>query len=142
MSSTKKTILAISLTLFIIGSIIGAKTLLEKLNTSSSTITTNQENNSIVVSVEGFAKNPYSYSDKEIRLEGVVSFVYPESQMIVLIGNKEYASCGVVTCAINQIPVSYAGLMPKVKDFIVATGKVSQTNDGKLLFKATEIKPQ
>lgn len=142
MIKNKQTILFIALILIIVGSAIGIKTLTEKLNKNSSAIAINQENNNNIVEVGDFAKNPYSYLNKEIQLKGVVSFVYPENQMIILIDNKEYANCGVVTCAINQIPVSYAGQMPNVKDFIIATGKVSQTNDGKLLLKATEIKPQ
>lgn len=142
MIKNKQTILFTGLILLIIGSVIGIKILAEKFNKNSLTVAINQENNNIVVNIESFAKNPYSYLNKEIQLKGVVSFVYPESQMIVLIDNKEYASCGVVTCAINQIPVSYSGPMPNVKDFIIATGKVSQTNDGKLLLKVTEVKPQ
>ena len=142
MIKNKQIILFIALILFIIGGAIGIKALTEKFNKNSSSVAINQENNNTIVSVEDFAKNPYLYLNKKIQLKGVVSFVYPESQMIVLIDNKEYASCGVVTCAINQIPVSYSGSMPNVKDFIIASGMLSQTSDGKLLFKANKIKAQ
>ncbi len=142
MIKNKQTVILIGLVIITIGSAFGMKSLVEKLNQTSSAAITSQKNYNNVVDVEGFAKNPYSYLGKEIQLKGVVSFVYPESQMIVLIDNKEYASCGVVTCAINQIPVAYSGSMPNVKDFVIATGKVSQSNDGKLLIKATEVKSQ
>ena len=140
--NNKQTILLVGLILLILGGMVWLNISSEKNNGKPSPTAMQQENNAAVVEVEGFAKNPYSYLNKEIQLKGVVSFVYPETQMLVLIDNKEYASCGVVTCAINQIPVSYAGAMPKVKDFVIATGKVSQSSDGKLLLQATELKPQ
>lgn len=103
----------------------------------------NSQINSItIISVETLANNVNQYLDSTVNLKGVVSFVYPESQTLVIIDNKEFASCGVVTCAINQIPVSYTGTLPKVKDYVQVSGIVSSDSSGKLIIKATQVIPQ
>lgn len=144
MLSKKQIIIFIIVGIVIVGSGVGIWTLFKNsdLISSKATNTVVQNNSATTIEVAELAKNANNYLDKNLNLKGVVSFVYPESHALVLIDNKEYANCGVVTCAIIQIPVSFDGQMPAVKDFVIVQGMLSQTSNGKLLFKAAEIKPQ
>lgn len=96
----------------------------------------------LTVDVDKFAGSARSYLGLPVKLKGVVSFVYPENHMIVVIDNQEYANCGVVTCAITQVPVLYSGPLPKVKDYIIASGSLRQGTDGKMVFEASELNTQ
>lgn len=122
-----------------VGLIVKYETLIKATN---STNNLSQINSGTVLDVNTMADNVNQYLDKSINLRGVVSFVYPESQTLVIIDNKEFANCGVVTCAINQIPVSYSGTLPNVKDFVQVSGTVFRDGSGKLIIKASQLKPQ
>lgn len=119
--------------------IVRYKTLIKAANSTSQN---RQINSNAILDVDILANNVNQYFDKSISLRGVVSFVYPESQSLVIIDNKEFANCGVVTCAINQISVTYSGTLPNVKDYVQVLGTVSRDSSGKLIVKATQVKPQ
>ncbi len=140
MKSTKYLSIVLIIMLLIgVGLIVKYETLIKATN---STNNLSQINSGTVLDVNTMADNVNQYLDKSINLRGVVSFVYPESQTLVIIDNKEFANCGVVTCAINQIPVSYSGTLPNVKDFVQVSGTVFRDGSGKLIIKASQLKPQ
>ncbi len=93
--------------------------------------------NGTVIDVDQLSVDPSSYNG-EIDVAGAVSFVYPEQGTFVIIDRKEYAQCGVVTCAINKLPVQYSGKLPKIKDIANIKGELVQTNQGFVL-KAKEV---
>ncbi len=140
MKTTKYLTIALIIMLLIgIGLIVKYRTLIKAANSTSKN---SQIDSNTVLDVDMLANNVNQYFDKSINLKGVVSFVYPESQSLVVIDNKEFANCGVVTCAINQIPVNYTGTLPNVKDYVQVSGMVSRDSSGKLIIKATQVKPQ
>ena len=95
----------------------------------------NQEN---ILDVDNVVVDPSAYSGK-IVLKGAVSFVYPEEKSFSVIDVKEFASCGVVTCAINHLTVSYSKQLPKVKDIVEITGELIK-DDGKYILNAKDVK--
>jgi hypothetical protein len=68
----------------------------------------------------------------EIRVQGVVSRVFPEQHMLALIDAEEFKECKVVTCAQLTLPVQWKGAMPKVTDTVLAEGEVRKKGMRKL----------
>jgi hypothetical protein len=79
------------------------------------------ETSEIVVGVRQFMKNPDKYSGK-ISVQGVVSRVFHQEKLVVLIDIEELRECKVVTCARLTLPVRWAGPMPEVKSIIKVNG--------------------
>jgi hypothetical protein len=85
-----------------------------------------------VLNVDDIALDPSVYTGK-ISVAGAVSFVYPSQDNFVIIDIKEYDKCGVVTCAINHLTVSYQKQLPNVKDRVIINGELVKTNSGYIL---------
>ncbi len=90
-----------------------------------------------VMGVDKFMRNADSHGD-DVVVEGVVSAVSSEGQMLALIDTKEFKECEITTCARLTLPVLWSGRMPQVKDTIRVKGNV-QDSEGKSLFVASEI---
>lgn len=73
-----------------------------------------------------------------VLVEGVVSSVAANQQMLALIDSKEFDACGVTTCARSTLPVSWAGAMPAVRSVVRVRGQVKEAG-GKLVFVATAV---
>ena len=75
-----------------------------------------------------------------VRIEGVVSKVYPKEQRLGLIDAAEFKKCGMVSaCCDNQIlPVQWTGSMPAVKSLVLLEGEIRDTG-GKLEFVARSL---
>lgn len=65
-----------------------------------------------------------------IRVEGVVSRVYPKEQKLGLIDTAEFKRCGVVTCADMVLPVRWNGAMPEPKTQVRLEGEIRKSGDG------------
>jgi len=65
-----------------------------------------------------------------IRVEGVVSRVYPKDQKLGLIDTAEFKRCGVVTCADLVLPVRWAGAMPEPKTQVRLEGEIRKSGEG------------
>jgi hypothetical protein len=88
----------------------------------------------VIVGVDDVAADPFAYVGP-IAIEGVVSFVHPSNSTFVIIDVKEYELCGVVTCAINEIPITvppslYSGALPEVKDVVLTYGEIINSASG------------
>jgi len=65
-----------------------------------------------------------------VRIEGVVSRVYPKDQKLGLIDTEEFKRCGVVTCADMVLPVRWTGVMPEPKAHVRLDGEVQKSDRG------------
>lgn len=61
-----------------------------------------------------------------IRVEGVVSQVFPKEQKLGLIDAAEFKRCGVVTCADLVLPVRWSGTMPEPKTHVRLEGEIQK----------------
>lgn len=73
-----------------------------------------------------------------VRVEGVVSRVYPKDHKLGLIDTAEFKRCGVVTCAAMVLPVRWAGTMPEPETHVLLEGEVRKSSDG-LEFVASSL---
>jgi len=74
-----------------------------------------------------------------VTVEGVVSRVFPNRQMLALIDVQELKKCKVVTCAKLTLPVRWNGSMPEVKSIVRVDGEIRE--EGKhLVFFAKALK--
>src|SRR5512137_1292408 len=73
-----------------------------------------------------------------LRVEGVVSKVFPKEQRLGLIDAAEFKKCGVVTCADMVLPVQWNGAMPEVKSLVRLDGEIRDAG-GKLEFVARSL---
>jgi hypothetical protein len=62
-----------------------------------------------------------------VRVEGVVSRVFPKEQKLGLIDAAEFKRCGVVTCADLTLPVQWSGPMPEVKSLVRLEGEIQKS---------------
>ena len=90
-----------------------------------------------VLGVDDFMKNVDRYRGK-VSLEGVVSAITPEQQVISLIDAKEFQACEVTTCAQLTLPVQWRGPMPAVRDLVRVEGQAQEVK-GKLMFVADKL---
>jgi hypothetical protein len=90
-----------------------------------------------VLGIDDFMKNVDRYPGK-VSLEGVVSAVAPEQQVISLIDVQEFQACNVTTCAQLTLPVQWRGPMPAVRDLVRVVGQ-AQKIKGKLIFGAEKL---
>lgn len=74
-----------------------------------------------------------------VLVEGVVSSVAANQQMLALIDSTEFDACGVTTCARYTLPVSWGGAMPAVRSVVRVRGQVKEEPGGKLVFVATAV---
>jgi len=90
-----------------------------------------------VLGVDDFMKNVDRYRGK-VSLEGVVSAITPEQQVISLIDAKEFQACEVTTCAQLTLPVQWRGPLPDVRDLVRIEGQAQEVK-GKLIFVADKL---
>jgi len=90
-----------------------------------------------ILGVDEFMKNVDRYRGK-VSLEGVVSAITPEQQLISLIDPKEFQACEVTTCAQLTLPIQWGGSMPVVRDLVRVEGQAQEVK-GKLLFVADKL---
>ena len=90
-----------------------------------------------VLGVDDFMKNVDRYRGK-VSLEGVVSAVAPEQQVISLIDSGELQACGVTTCAQLTLPVQWRGPLPALRDLVRVEGQAQEIK-GKLMFVADRL---
>ena len=90
-----------------------------------------------VLGVDDFMKNVDRYRGK-VSMEGVVSAVAPEQQVISLIDAKEFQACEVTTCAQLTLPVQWRGPMPAGRDLVRVEGQAQEVK-GKLMFVADKL---
>ena len=71
-------------------------------------------------------------------VEGVVSQISPDGELLALIDVAEFRECKVVTCAKLTLPVRWRGETPAVASIVRVTGTVR--NDGvRRLFSASSL---
>jgi hypothetical protein len=75
-----------------------------------------------------------------VTVEGVVSAVAADKQMLALIDPAEWDECGSVSCARLVLPVRWDGPWPDVQARVRVEGR-AQKADGKLVFVARSIAP-
>ncbi|MBI5017868.1 MAG: hypothetical protein HZB55_20545 [Deltaproteobacteria bacterium] len=73
-----------------------------------------------------------------IRVEGVVSKVFPKEQQLGLMDAAEFKKCGRVTCADMVLPVRWGGAMPDVKSLVRLDGEIRKSGE-KLEFVAKSL---
>ncbi len=91
----------------------------------------------LTVNVDDLMKEPDRYAGI-VRLEGVVSGIFPGEQKLTLIDTREYLACGEITCASLILPVRWSGIMPKPADTVRITGEIREI-DKKLIFVAQAV---
>ena len=90
-----------------------------------------------VVQVDELAANPEHFTG-EIVLRAVVAAVNEQERVLSVIDSAEFESCGVLTCAKNYLPVTFAGKLPPPKTIVEITGQVAKTTKG-LVFEAKHV---
>lgn len=96
-----------------------------------------------VYGVEAVVKDPAAHAGP-IAVEGVVAKVIASRGTFTIIDVREFASCGVTTCAEFTVPISvpqaeYRGTLPKEKDQVVAFGELVPLDKG-FRFTVGEVK--
>jgi len=92
-----------------------------------------------VLEIDEFMRQPEAHPGR-VRVQGIVSAVQSEAQLVTLIDRSEFDECGVATCAPLSLPVRWTGAMPQVKEGVEVTGRV-QEETGKLIFVADAMEP-
>lgn len=110
---------------------------IHRADVTLSTASASDPKSDVLLGVDQLMKNVDQYKGT-IRVEGVVSIVSPQTEMLALIDSKEYVKCGVVTCSILTLPVHWKGAMPSVRDTVRVKGKVKERK-GKLILEALEL---
>ena len=92
-----------------------------------------------VLGVDEFMRQVDEHPD-DVTVEGVVATVSSPEQAMVLVDAGEYGGCGVVTCALLQLPVLWEGTLPQVEDHVRVSGRVEERPEG-LVFVAQGVEP-
>ncbi len=101
-------------------------------------VTANPRGSSEVVNVDDLAKKPEDFKG-EFVLRGAVAGVRKTDGIFAVVDAREFESCGVLTCAINTIPVKFDGELPAPKSIVEITGRVIQGEKG-LIINAEHVK--
>ena len=94
-----------------------------------------------VLGVEEFMRNVEQYRQSSVTLEGVVSAVSVENQLVGLIDIREFRECKITTCSALTLPIRWSGSMPQVQEMVQVKGKL-QEKDGRFVFLAQEMEKQ
>ncbi len=86
------------------------------------------------VHVDDLADSPEKFKG-EIVLRAVVSAVKKPQGVFAVIDSREFESCGVLTCAKNNLPVKFSGKLPQPRTVVEITGEVVESDKG-LVFAA------
>ena len=89
------------------------------------------------IGVRELMKNPEKFVD-EVFVEGVVSRIMLQYQLLALIDIQEVKECKVITCADLVLPVKWIGEMPKLADAVQIKGKIEKENN-RMIFKAKDL---
>jgi hypothetical protein len=87
-----------------------------------------------VLGVAKLMRGVDGYRGAPVQVEGVVSFVDSDAQLLALIDVEEFRQCDLAHCAL-VLPVRWTGVMPQVREAVRVKGTV-QEEDGKFLFAA------
>lgn len=87
--------------------------------------------------------DPFGYSG-EITVRGGVMSVDPQKRVFQIIDYREYAGCGVVTCALKWMTVIPNDKLPAVKDVVEVKGTIEKNESaaGGFVLKATDVRVQ
>ncbi|VAX34767.1 hypothetical protein MNBD_NITROSPIRAE03-646 [hydrothermal vent metagenome] len=91
-----------------------------------------------VVNVDDLAKKPEDFKG-EFVLHGAVAGVSKTDGVFAVVDSREFESCGVLTCALNTIPVRFDGELPEAKTIVEITGRVMRGENG-LIINAESVK--
>ena len=91
--------------------------------------------------VEEFMRNVEQYRQSTVTVEGVVSTVSAENQLVGLIDVREFQECKITTCSALTLPIHWSGSMPQVQERVQVKGKL-QEKDGRFVFLAQEMEKQ
>jgi hypothetical protein len=91
------------------------------------------------LSVDHLAKNPAAYAEQVLTLEGVVAATVPEEKLFTVIDRAEYQACKVVTCSQYQVPIVFAGPLPRAEQLVMVTGRLIQPEPGRFLLEASRV---
>ncbi len=91
-----------------------------------------------VVNVDDLAGNPEGFKG-EFVLRGAVAGVRKTDGVFAVVDSREFESCGVLTCALNTIPVKFDGELPAPKSIVEITGRVIRGEKG-LIINAESVK--
>lgn len=95
------------------------------------------EPSAVAVHVDDLADNPEKFRG-EIVLRAVVSAVKKSDGVFAVIDSREFESCGVLTCAKNNLPVKFSGELPGPRTVVEITGEVVKGDKG-LVFDAKRV---
>ncbi|VAX31227.1 hypothetical protein MNBD_NITROSPIRAE03-1148 [hydrothermal vent metagenome] len=101
-------------------------------------VTANPHGLSEVVYVDDLAKKPEDFKG-ELVLRGAVAGVSKTNGVFAVVDSREFESCGVLTCALNTIPVKFDGELPEPKTIVEITGRVIRGENG-LIINAESVK--
>jgi hypothetical protein len=74
-----------------------------------------------------------------VRVEGIVTAVVPDKQMIALVDIEQFKKCGLLSCPTYLVlPILWSGAMPSLKDAVIIEGQVKESG-GKLVFEGKQI---
>ncbi|GBE35921.1 hypothetical protein BMS3Bbin07_00057 [bacterium BMS3Bbin07] len=91
-----------------------------------------------VVNVDDLANKPEDFKG-EFVLRGAVAGVSKTDGVFAVVDSREFESCGVLTCALNTIPVRFNGELPEPKTIVEITGRVIRGENG-LIINAESVK--
>jgi hypothetical protein len=77
-----------------------------------------------VLGVDQLIQNVNEYHGGIITVEGVVSAVSDEQQMLGLIDTREFAKCQITSCSRLTLPIRWTGAMPLKEETIQVKGAV------------------
>ena len=95
----------------------------------------------VVLGVDQLMKEVDSHKGP-IRVQGVVTAVVPDKQMIAVVDIEQFKKCGILNCPTYLVlPVLWSGAMPSLKDAVTIEGQIEESA-GKLVFEAKKIEKQ
>lgn len=86
-----------------------------------------------VYGVEEFMKGKGTNRTGEVMVEGVVSAIAPEQQLLALIDREEFRRCKLTNCAALTLPVRWTGVVPQVEETVRVKGTIQETQGKRLL---------
>lgn len=89
-----------------------------------------------VIGVDAFMRAG-SEEEQPMVIEGVVSAVSSDENMMALIDRLEYEQCSSLSCAKLTLPVRWVGPMPRLGQTVHATGRVADEDSGKVFVAQT-----
>ncbi len=99
-------------------------------------VTANPRGSTEVVNVDDLAGNPKGFQG-EFLLRGAVAGVRKTDGVFAVVDSREFESCGVLTCALNTIPVKFDGELPAPRTIVKITGRVVQGEKGLIINAAS-----